>query len=71
MAIPLLQALRRTITALDRGHVTTESLDVQNEVTRHVIAEQDESRARRPHQQADFAGTIPSLISPASWTTFK
>jgi 5-methyltetrahydropteroyltriglutamate--homocysteine methyltransferase len=38
---PELQALRRTITALDRGDRTTaDLLDVQNEVTRQVIAEQ-------------------------------
>lgn len=38
---PELQTLRRTIAALDRGERTTaDLLDVQNEVTRHVIAEQ-------------------------------
>jgi 5-methyltetrahydropteroyltriglutamate--homocysteine methyltransferase len=38
---PELQTLRRTIAALDRGDRTTaDLLDVQNEVTRHVIAEQ-------------------------------
>ena len=38
---PELQALRRTIAALDRGERShADLLDVQNEVTRHVIAEQ-------------------------------
>jgi 5-methyltetrahydropteroyltriglutamate--homocysteine methyltransferase len=38
---PDLQALRRTIAALDRGERShADLLDVQNEVTRHVIAEQ-------------------------------
>jgi 5-methyltetrahydropteroyltriglutamate--homocysteine methyltransferase len=38
---PELQTLRRTIAALDRGERTTaDLLDVQNEVTRYVIAEQ-------------------------------
>ncbi len=41
---PKLQTLRRTIAALDRGDRTTaDLLDVQNEVTRHVIAEQVEA----------------------------
>ena len=38
---PELQALRRTIAGLDRGERShADLLDVQNEVTRHVIAEQ-------------------------------
>jgi len=38
---PELQVLRRTIAALDKGERTTaDLLEVQNEVTRHVIAEQ-------------------------------
>jgi 5-methyltetrahydropteroyltriglutamate--homocysteine methyltransferase len=38
---PELQVLRRTIAALDRGERShADLLDVQNEVTRHVIAEQ-------------------------------
>ncbi len=42
---PELQALRRTIAGLDRGDRTTaDLLDVQNDVTRCVIAERSESR---------------------------
>jgi hypothetical protein len=42
---PELQLLRRTIAALDRGdRSTADLLDVQNDVTRFVIAEQVKSR---------------------------